>query len=360
MSIKLYEQNAYLKEFDAHIISQTKKDDLYDIILDQTALFPEEGGQTCDKGFLNDIEVIDVQIIDDKIHHYLKQEIKNPVHGRIDWTHRYSNMQNHTGEHILSGVIHHEYHLNNVGFHLGNTEITADYDGNLDNHQITYIEKTVNQIIQENHLVKTYYLDDYSNVDYRAKLDLDKPRLVEIEGIDLCACCAPHVHNTNEVGLFKIIKSMKIKKGTRLFILCGKRAIDDYILKHNEVNTISNQLSSKPYEISKNVQRILDENYKMSIEIKNLHKQLIDHKQIEFKSNHIVFEDGLDRDTQLHYFNRLLEKTKNTVLLISGNRFMTNNIEILSPFKYRGGGKNNFYQGTLETNIDEVKKQIEE
>ena len=347
MTIKLYEQDAYQIEFDAHILFQTKQEDCYDIILNQTAFFPEEGGQTCDQGTLNGINVIDVQIKEGIIHHYTKERIESIVHGKIDWKHRYSNMQNHTGEHILSGFMHSQYKLNNIGFHLGTNEITADYDGFLNDEQIQSIEQKVNEIIQENHKVKTYYLDDYTNIEYRAKLDISKPRLIEIEGIDLCACCAPHVHSTSEVALFKIIKSIKIKHGTRHYFLCGSLAYQDYVLKHNEIKIISNALSASPYETSDYVQKLLDENYKLKMEIKSLHKQRIDDKSIPYQENHIVFEEGLDRETQLYYFNRLLEKTKKNVLLISDNRFMTNNLETLAGYKYRGGGKNGFYQGTI-------------
>ncbi len=347
MTTKLYELDAYQIEFDAHILSQTKKDDYYDITLDQTAFFPEEGGQTCDRGTLNDIEVFDVQIINNIIHHYTKKEISSPVHGIVDWNHRYSNMQNHTGEHILSGIIHSHYHLDNIGFHLGTSEITSDYNGILDDSQISEIEQKVNQVIQKNRVVRAFYLNDYSHIEYRAKLDLDKPRLVEIEGVDLCACCAVHVHKTSEVGLFKIIKSIKIKNGTRLFFLCGNLAYQDYVLKHNEVKVVSNLLSASPYNVSGYVQNLLNENYKLKTEIKALNKLRIDEKSIPYQENHIVFEDGLDRETQLYYFNRLLEKAEKNVLLISGNRFMTNNMETLASYTYRGGGKNGFYQGTI-------------
>lgn len=348
MTIKLYEKDAYQIEFDANVLCQTKKEEVYDIILDQTAFFPEEGGQTCDRGTLNEIEVIDVQIIDGIIHHYTKEKIQPCVHGIINWTHRYSNMQHHTAEHILSGLMHSQYHLNNIGFHLGINEITTDYNGILDEEQIQNIEQKVNEVIQENHRVKAYYLEDYTNVEYRAKLEIDKPRLVEIEGIDLCACCAPHVQSTSEVGILKITKSMKIKHGTRLYFLCGNKAYQDYVLKHNEVKTISYLLSASPYETSEHVQKLIEDNYKLKMNIKALHKQRIDDKIIPYQENHIVFEEGLDRETQLYYFNRLLEKARNNVLLISGNRFMTNNLETLQSYSYRGGGKNGFYQGTIE------------
>lgn len=357
MTIKLYEQEGYQTTFHAHVISCVKKNELYDTILDQTLFFPEEGGQTCDKGTLNGIEVVDVQIINDEIHHYTHSALNGDVQGIIDWTHRYTNMQHHTGEHILSGLIHKEFHVDNVGFHLGYNEITADYAMDLNNDQIKRIEALVNSVIFSNKPVKSYYLDDYSNVEYRAKLDLDKPRLVEIEDVDLCACCAPHVKSTIEVGLFKIIKSMKIKKGTHLFFLCGKLAYEDYVLKHDQSIQISNQLSSNIEALSSNVQRVLDENYALKQRIKQLNKEMIDHLIIEHKENQIILCDELDRDTQLYYYNKLVSFSNNYVLLVSKQkdnyRFMTNSKDIFLQLKerhqVRGGGKNDFFQGTLDT-----------
>ena len=339
MTIKLYEQEGYQTTFQAHVVSCVKKNELYDIILDQTLFFPEEGGQTCDKGTLNGIEVVDVQIINDEIHHYTHSALNGDVQGIIDWTHRYTNMQHHTGEHILSGLIHKEFHVDNVGFHLGYNEITADYAMDFNNDQIKRIEALVNSVIFANKPVKTYYLEDYSNMEYRTKLDLAKPRLVEIEDVDLCACCAPHVKSTIEVGLFKIIKSMKIKKGTRLFFLCGKLAYEDYVLKHDQSIQISNQLSSSIEALSSNVQRVLDENYTLKQRIKQLNKEII------------------DRDTQLYYYNKLVSFSDNYVLLVSKQkdnyRFMTNSKDIFLQLKerhqVRGGGKNDFFQGTLDT-----------
>lgn len=357
---KLYEQEPYQTLFDATLISCTKQENRYDIVLDQTLFFPEEGGQTCDQGTLNNIEVIDVQIIDGILHHYTKKPLQNPVHGQIDWNHRYMNMQNHTGEHILSGILHRYYHVDNVGFHLGYNEITADYPLELTQSQLQDIEQKVNQVIFENHTVKTYYLEDYTNVHYRAKLNIAKPRLVEIEGVDLCACCAPHVKSTAEVGLFKIIKTMKIKKGTRIYFLCGQKAYQDYALKHEQTNQISTLLSASNNTLSNHVQRLLDENHALKNTITNLHKQIIDTKTIPFQNNQIVLCEDMERETQLYYFNKLLRYAKQHVLLVSKQesnyRFMTNSKEIFEALKkhhlVKGGGNKNFYQGTIDQ-IDE-------
>lgn len=357
MTKKLYEENPYQTTFDAQVLSCTKKDDKYDILLDQTLFFPCEGGQTCDQGTLNDVDVIDVQILDDTIHHYTNKPLSGIVQGRIDWKHRYNNMQNHTGEHILSGIIHKYYHVENVGFHLGHHEITTDYASTFTPSQIQDIEEKVNQVILENKKVKAYYLKDYSHIQYRAKLDLEKPRLVEIEDVDLCACCAPHVQSTAEVGVFKILKTMKIKKGTRFFFLCGHLAYQDYVLKHDQTTQISNLLSAPTNKLSSATNRLLEENQQLKLQISHLHKQIIDTIPLQVKENQIVLTDTMDRETQLYYFNTLLKYSKNYVLLVSKQekeyRFMTNSKEIFEVLKekhqVRGGGKNDFFQGSLDT-----------
>lgn len=357
MTKKLYEENPYQTTFEAQVLSCTKIDDKYDILLNQTLFFPCEGGQTCDQGTLNDVNVLDVQIKNNIVHHYTNEPLHGIVHGKIDWKHRYNNMQNHTGEHILSGIIHKQYHVENVGFHLGYHEITTDYASIFTPSQIKGIEEKVNQVILENKKVKAYYLNDYSHIHYRAKLDLKKPRLVEIEDVDLCACCAPHVHSTAEVGIFKILKTMKIKKGTRFYFLCGHLAYQDYVLKHNQTTEISNLLSSSTNKLSSATTRLLEENQQLKLQISNLHKQIIDSIPLKLKDNQIVLTDILDRDTQLYYFNTLLKYSKNSVLLVSKQekdyRFMTNSKEIFQTLKenhqVRGGGKNDFFQGTIDT-----------
>lgn len=357
MTKKLYEANPYQTTFKAKVLSCTKIDDTYDILLDQTLFFPCEGGQTCDQGSLNDIPVIDVQIQNDTIHHYTNQPLDGVVYGKIDWFHRYNNMQNHTGEHILSGIIHTYYHVENVGFHLGYHEITTDYAATFTPSQIQNIEEKVNQVILDNKKVKAYYLKEYSHIQYRAKLDLEKPRLVEIEGVDLCACCAPHVHNTSEVGLFKIIKTTKIKKGTRFYFLCGHLAYQDYVLKHDQTTEISNLLSSPIDKISLSTNRLLQENQQLKLQILQMHKQIIDSKVLKPKENQIILTEPMDRNTQLYYFNKLLKYSKKYVLLVSKQeknyRFMTNSKEIFETLKEKhkvqGGGKNHFFQGTIDT-----------
>ena len=369
MTIKLYDAYPYEISFQANVISCIKCDKGYDVVLDQTLFFPEEGGQNCDKGTINDIDVLDVQIKDDIIHHYLSMSVEGKVEGMIDFDYRYSNMQNHSGEHILSGLVYSLYGFCNVGFHLGDNEITTDYDGFLTKEQLTILENKVNQVIQENKLIRCYYPDNIEQLEYRSKKEIDGDiRIVEIEDIDMCACCAPHVRSTSEIGLFKIIKAIKHKKGMRIYFLCGQKAIEDYQIKHEEVTAISNLLSSPPYLISQNVQRLIEENNQFKQEISSLKKQMIDGlcQSLIQKEYHIEFVDDMDRSLQQYYLNQLLDKSDKMAAVFAGSdknyRFMISAfddsrayIELLKEkYSVKGGGKKDIVQGTIEASKEEI------
>lgn len=369
MTIKLYDTYPYETSFQANVISCTKCEKGYDVVLDQTLFFPEEGGQNCDKGTINNIAVVDVQIENDTIHHYLSSSIAGNITGFIDFDYRYSNMQNHSGEHILSGLVHSLYGFNNVGFHLGDNEITTDYDGFLTKEQLNEIEEKVNQVILNNIPIKCYYPKNIKELEYRSKKEIDGDiRIVEIENIDICACCAPHVRSTSEIGLFKIVKAMKHKKGIRIYFLCGQRAIKDYQIKHEEVTAISNLLSSPPYEVSQNVQRVLEENNQLKQTISSLKKQMIDRncQVMEQADYHIEFVENMERTLQQYYLNQLLTKSYKMAAVFVGNnkdyRFMIAShddarlyIHLLKE-KYivKGGGKKDMVQGTIEATREEI------
>ena len=217
-TVRLYENNSYIKTFDAVVLSCEEKDGAYFIVLNQTSFFPEGGGQYADKGTIGEATVLDVQIKDEIITHKIDKPINvgESVTCKIDWDTRFSRMQHHTGEHIVSGVIHNIYGYNNVGFHLNDHIVTLDTDGPLNEQDIAKIELEVNKVIYANKKINVIYpsASELSNYDYRSKLDItENVRLVEIEGVDLCACCAPHVAQTGEIGIIKIISFIPYKKG---------------------------------------------------------------------------------------------------------------------------------------------------
>ena len=224
-TIKLYDNDAYATQFEANVLYSNETEHngqtCYEIILDKTLFFPEEGGQTPDKGTINGMEVLDVQIKDDIITHYIKAEqpidiVKenDAVTGSIDWTHRFSNMQQHSAEHIFSGLVYKEYGYQNFGFHLSDNIVTMDFNGPLTIEQIEELEWKVNQAIVQNVAIDTCYptTGELAMLTYRSKLELEtNVRIVTIEGYDVCACCAPHVKRTGEIGGFKVINAQNYK-----------------------------------------------------------------------------------------------------------------------------------------------------
>ena len=378
-TIKLYENDSYIKDFTATVISCTETDGGFLVVLDKTAFFPEGGGQDADKGKINGIEVLDVQIKDDVIYHKLENplEIGATVDCKIDWNTRFYRMQNHTGEHIVSGVIHRTFGYNNVGFHMNDTLVTFDVDGPLTDEQIKDVEIKANQAIYGNKEIKAIYptpeeLPDY---DYRSKLDITEGvRLIEIEDTDFCACCAPHVARTGEVGIIKIISYIPYKKGTRIEMLCGALALNDYMNVHNVNKQIMNMLSAKRFETPVAVERIQTELSNARAESKKLSSELAMLKmEKHIKDNKVcVFIDGASYDELRNCSNALIVEHEycylfsntdenNYIYVVSSKE---NNVrelvgELNKTFNGKGGGRDTYAQGKIVGTKEDILDFIE-
>lgn len=252
---KLYDRSAYATVFESEVLSCDAATDGYRIVLSSTLFFPEEGGQSCDTGTLDGIPVKNVQISQDGIiTHILPSpiDIGKTVRGEIEFPPRFRKMQHHTGEHLLCGIAHKLYGAENIGFHLGDSDVTMDLDIVLTPDDLDRIELLANEAIYRNVPVTTRYPDpeELKTMTYRAKLDLsENVRIVTIDGYDTCACCAPHVAHTGEIGLIRVVDAMHYKGGIRLRILCGNDAFLDYRTRYRQVLTISNLLSAKQNEV---------------------------------------------------------------------------------------------------------------
>lgn len=265
---KLYDADAYCRAFTATVISCEEAEDrkgLYAVVLNRSAFFPEGGGQYADTGTLQEfkkdcetplsgaVKVVDVQVSDDGIiTHYCDGAVTPwaQVTGVLDWEQRFERMQNHTGEHLVSGTVHRLYGLDNIGFHLGDRDVTCDFNGELSDEQLREVERVVNRAVWENVEVYAEYPDPATlpDLDYRSKLELTEDvRLVTIPGYDVCACCAPHVARTGEIGLIKIVNSEKAHGGTRVHMICGPWALADYDIKQTNIMRIVD-LTSTPQE----------------------------------------------------------------------------------------------------------------
>jgi alanyl-tRNA synthetase len=371
-TIKLYDEFPYETHFTANVLSCTKVNDYYDIVLDQTLFFPTGGGQCCDIGTINNIAVNDVQIIDEVIHHYCKEKLEGEVNGEINFDLRFSNMQNHSGEHILSGIVHSLFGYDNVGFHLGNDEVTVDFNGKLTDEDILMLERKVNEVIYQNVNIICSYPDDISNINYRSKKEIEgKIRIVEIEGIDICACCAPHVRKSGEIGLFKVKRWMNYKKGVRLFIVCGKRAFEYFLNTTQQLSYISHLLSAPIDKCDNYVQKLYDDQEKLKQEINEIKKQAIEEKckQLDHKETYFIVEEDLTPANQRYYANILLEKCQNACIFVGKNnqyKFFIASLndatillnELKQQFIVRGGGKKDSVQGSIEGNIKDIERIV--
>ena len=254
MTTKLYDIDSYMRSFTASVLACEEANGGYAVVLDRTAFFPEEGGQTADGGTLGGARVLNVKLAEDSIVHYTDAPLAvgDTVAGEIFWEERFRKMQNHTAEHMLCGVCHRLWGCENVGFHLGSRDMTADFDRELTREQLMEAERLVNEAIVANVPVFAEYpaTDVLKEMTYRAKLALTEGvRIVTVEGVDACACCAPHVSSTGQVGLLKVLDFIRYKGGVRVHLLAGYDAIEDYHRRYLHTAEIGMMLSAKQGEV---------------------------------------------------------------------------------------------------------------
>jgi len=325
---KLYYDSPYIKEFEATVISCEEGKKGYEVVLDQTAFYPEGGGQPTDTGVLGGVKVLEVHEKSGVVAHYLEDalEVGAKVTGMIDWNNRFIHMQEHSGEHLVSGLIHARFGYDNVGFHMGADEVTIDFNGLIEWDELMEIEKKANEIIWDNREIYADFppKEELDALDYRSKKELSGDvRIVKIPGGDVCACCGTHVKRTGEIGLVKFLSMIHYKGGVRISLLCGKRAMADYEKKREEVQKISVLLSAKPAEISSAVEKMKGEISKLQEKLSECYKGMIEQKVAGMElSEDLVYvvekEFGSQHLRQL--VNRILEEKKGkTVLALSGN-----------------------------------------
>lgn len=376
---KLYDADSYKTHFTATVIScrpvpftEEEKNTfspLYEVILDQTFFFPEEGGQSSDTGTLNEVPVSYVSIENGVITHVTDApfSIGDAIAGKIHWESRYSNMQQHSGEHIISGLIHSHFGYDNVGFHLGSQAVTLDFNGFLEEEQLLQMEDLANKAIYRNIEVLAEYPSEETlkSLNYRSKIELNEEvRIVTIPGYDVCACCAPHVKRTGEIGIIKIVDAIRHRGGIRISILCGSRAIEDFKQKQEQVYAVSKLLSAKPELIASAVERLKDENFSLKGEILSLQETLTQLKvsQIaEGTKNCCLFEESMDAPAHRKYVNMLAEKCSGICGVFVGNdgdgyRYIIAskyedvrpiNEKLKQSLNAKGGGGKEMVQGSL-------------
>ena len=279
MTSKLYYSNPYLKTSETEIKSITEKDGNFHVALNETIFYPEGGGQPCDRGFIDEIGVLDVYEENDTIFHVLPSSpTQNTVTCDIDFERRFDHMQQHAGEHLLSGVFLSLFDGHNMGFHLGDDYVTIDLSlSDISDSMVLEAENTANELIYKNLEIKTYIVDS----ETAAKLPLRKPpivtqsiRIVEIDKVDYSACCGTHVNYTGEIGIIKIVKTQKYKNMTRVYIKCGKRALVDFQNKHDMITNLSSSLSTGESQLISKIESDQSDLKNKSREIKSFRDKL--------------------------------------------------------------------------------------
>ena len=422
-TIRLYDKCAYDTDFQGVILEAVpgKKEGTAEVVLDRTLFFPEEGGQTPDRGMLAGFPVIDVQISKSRvITHTLDisraaDAAASPpsfssdaaeeagrtaagnapalpaalragqsVRGRVDWDHRYSNMQNHTGEHILSGLLHNLYRYENVGFRLSDNTVTLDTGGHLTPEQVLDLERRANEVVWSDVPVTCAYPppEKLAQMDYRCKKEIEGDvRIVVIEGVDSCACCAPHVRRTGEIGLIKILSSIHARGGaTRITLVCGSRALELMQARQAQAEECSRLMNEPQENIAGGVKRLQEEIAALKEEVRTGEQHLSDllfaqasaaaPPQEEIGRQDIwLFAPGLSALSQRGLMNRLCDMgwryagvfvgdgTGEWKYLIGsrGGDARIPNSTLKEAFGARGGGKPEMVQGTVRAKEREVR-----
>ena len=373
---KLYYEDAYKTEFTAKVVSANAGD----IVLDRTAFFPEEGGQSADTGVLGGFRVADVKIKDGEIHHLLEDrnasfEAGTEISGRIDWQHRFSNMQQHSGEHIFSGLVHSTYGFDNVGFHLSDNEVTLDFNGVIGPDGIRDIERRANEIIFRNIPSEIRFLsgEEAKTAEYRSKIDLDDEiRVVTYPGVDACACCAPHVALTGEIGCLKVVGLQNYKGGIRVSILCGMRAMEVFFHDRDILEKTANYLSNSTDEVYHLVVKARTELAETKAALAEAAKKLVQVRIDQIPAgdgNAVLFEESLDAGAMRSAVNSLVQKKNGFcgvfagsdadgyqyVIGKQGGDARTINNELRKKFGARGGGKPEMVQGSVTASRADIE-----
>lgn len=377
MTEKLYYKDAYIKSFDAKVISSEPCSEGFDTVLDKTAFFPEEGGQYSDRGAIGSARVLRVYESCGIIHHICDGSLTpdSLVKACLDFDERYEKMQIHTGEHLLSGLFHSLYGYENVGFHLGPEEVTMDINAVLDEEKILRVEELANRIIYENVPVFAYFPDkeELKSLEYRSKLQLEENvRIVKIGEYDSCACCAPHVKASGEIGIIRILDFVKHRGGTRITMTAGIRAVRDYRERYEAVRRVSALLSVPKHQIAEGTERLLSDMESLKFELSRVKKEFYlkyASEVPETSGNLVLHFPDADFDCLRTLANELLPRISGILVLLSGkdgnikHLTVSKNVDlgkmcadINKALSGRGGGRAGAIQGSFSASVDRIKE----
>lgn len=372
---KLYYVNQYQTEATGTVLSCTEARGGYEIILDSTIFYPTGGGQPCDTGTLNGIAVSDVSERSGEIVHLCSSPLPvgKKVTCKIDWQRRFMLMQQHSGEHLVSGIVHERFGYENVGFHMGSEFITIDFSGELTMQELREVEAAVNEAIYRN--IKTEFLypsaEELPAIPYRSKKELSGwVRIVKFGEIDLCACCGLHVAHSGEIGLVKLISCVKFHEGSRVELLCGRRALDYLNTVADQNREISAILSAKPFATADAVRRVSEELAAVQYRCVSLENRLFAQKAAALKNagDVLLFEEAMLPDAVRRLADAVLQTCGGRCAVFSGedgsykyaigcqNGDLRETVRKMNAaLKGRGGGKPTFAQGSVSASRNEIE-----
>lgn len=378
---KLFYTDSHMSLFRAAVTECTETEKGWIVKLDRTAFFPEGGGQPADTGSIGSVRVLDVRERAGEILHYTDAPLTAGAEYdcAIDFEQRWRRMQNHSGEHIVSGIAHALYGAENVGFHMGSGHMTLDFSCEIPWDGLMEIERRANEAVRADLPVRAWFPDSETlrELDYRSKLELtENVRIVEIPGVDVCACCAPHVSHTGEIGLIKILDSMRHRSGIRVSAVCGMDALDAVRVMQDNVTAVSKAFSAKREETGAAAERFLAGEQKLKERIAELsmaNARMIAAAAEAREGNICIFDSVLDEVALRELVNMLSEKCTGYAAAFSGSdetgwRYIIGSRhvdlrkmakEINSAICGKGGGTPEMIQGRAAAGRQMIQKFVE-
>ena len=365
---KLYYLDAHQKTFTAAVLSCVPGKHGYDVVLDRTCFYPEGGGQPGDTGSLSGVRVTDTHERGDEIVHFCDAPLAvgETVEGAIDYDRRFSFMQLHSGEHILSGIVHRRFGYENVGFHMGTDFVTIDFSGMLGPDDLAAVEAEANEWIWKNIPIRITWPspDELAAIPYRSKKELTgQVRIVTIPEVDICACCGTHVSNTGEIGFVKLFSCVKFHDGVRLEILCGRRALQYMSALVEQNRRVSGLLSAKPLQTADAAARLLEAEAALKLRAAQLEEQVFAQKAqaLAGAGNVLLFEPPMTPDSVRRLTDLVMNACGGRAAVFAGSdaegykyavgeadgdlrQFVK---ELNAELHGRGGGKPFFAQGSV-------------
>ena len=381
MTEKLYDVDAYLKTFSATVLECIASEHGYDVILDRTAFFPEGGGQHGDAGTLGGIAVTDTQIRNGIIYHRTPAPLSvgSTVEGVLAWDERFRRMQHHSGEHILSGIVHALFGFENVGFHLSDGEMTVDYDGEFSAADLCRVEELANRTVWENHEIVCSYPSEEAlkTLQYRSKKELTEAvRIVTVDGIDVCACCAPHVKRTGEIGGIYVVDAIRWKGGTRWTVRCGSDAYEEYRTLRQDEKSLSALFSAPRGQICSVAEKLHRDYAELRRRYGSLLKEnaLLQLNQLPPCEGNLCVLLDADADTRRAAANEGVKKCTGVFICLSGTDsdgysyviasakpgLRERAKEINAALSGRGGGSDTMLQGSFSASEQTIRDYFKE